>query len=165
MKDTKHPSPVIVEQPELILVGLQATMSLAHNTTMQLWQAFGPLRRTILNKSNRGSYSVQCYADDFMTTPFTPETKFVKWAAVAVTTENDIPNQLEVLKIPKGKWAVFPYKGTTRDFGAFAQYIYSQWLPNSGYQLDDRPHYEFMPEDYLGPNNPQSEEEVWIPIK
>ena len=164
MKDTNQQSPVIEEQQELILVGLQATMSLSHNITMQLWQTFGPLKKSIHNKSNGGSYSVQCYADDFMSTPFTSETKFVKWAAVAVTTEDNIPKELEVLKIPKGKWAVFPYQGTTRDFGKFAQYMYQEWLPSSGYQLDHRPHYEYMGSDYLGTNHPDAQEEVWIPI-
>jgi AraC family transcriptional regulator len=164
VKDTNHPLPVIVEQAELILAGLKTTMSLSHNTTIQLWQTFGPLKKSIHNKSNGGSYSVQCYVDDFMSIPFTPETKFVKWAAVAVFNEDDIPKELEVLKIPKGKWAVFPYKGTTRDFGKFAQYVYQEWLPQSGYQLDHRPHYEYMGSDYLGPNHPDAQEDVWIPI-
>jgi len=43
-------------------------------------------------------------------------------------------------------------------------YIMSQWLPNSKYILDHRPHFELLGAKYKN-NSPDSEEEVWIPIK
>ncbi|HLT33108.1 MAG TPA: GyrI-like domain-containing protein, partial [Aquaticitalea sp.] len=42
------------------------------------------------------------------------------------------------------------------------QYIYGQWIPNSEYELDDRPHFALMGEKY---KDPESEEEFWIPIR
>jgi AraC family transcriptional regulator len=43
-------------------------------------------------------------------------------------------------------------------------YIFNTWLPKSGYQLDRRPHFEILGEKYKN-NNPDSEEEIWIPIQ
>jgi len=55
------------------------------------------------------------------------------------------------------------YKGSSADNSIF-QYIYGQWLPNSNYLLDDKPHFEVLGEKYKN-NDPNSEEEIWIPIK
>ena len=41
---------------------------------------------------------------------FTPETHFVKWAAVQVSKFEDVPNGLEELTISSGKYAVFTFK-------------------------------------------------------
>ncbi|MGK2861531.1 MAG: GyrI-like domain-containing protein [Chitinophagaceae bacterium] len=43
-------------------------------------------------------------------------------------------------------------------------YIFNTWLPPSGYDLDNRPHFEILGEKYKN-DDPLSEEEIWIPIK
>ena len=62
-----------------------------------------------------------------------------------------------------GLYAVFDYKGSSADPSIF-QYIYTDCLPKSEYLLDDRPHFEILGEKYKN-NDPESEEEIWIPIK
>lgn len=42
--------------------------------------------------------------------------------------------------------------------------IFGVWLPASGYTLDRRPHFEVLGEKYKNAD-PNSEEEIWIPIK
>ena len=166
MKNSFQQTPVIKTRPKQLIAGLSTQMSLAQNTTAMLWGKFGPFRKELKSAvKDRGSYSIQLYGEDFMTTPFLPTTVFTKWAGVVVPETVTIPKGLETMVLPEGKWAVFLYKGTANDFGAFAQYIYKDWLPKSGYELDHRPHFEYMPENYLGSNNPEAEEEVWIPIK
>ena len=44
------------------------------------------------------------------------------------------------------------------------QYIFSEWIPQSDYSVDDRPHFEVLGAKYKN-NDPDSEEEIWIPIK
>ena len=75
-----------------------------------------------------------------------------------------IPNEMETLTIESGLYAVFIYKGLPQGFPVLANYIFSEWLPNSDYELDNRPHFEVLPENY-NPTDENSEEEVWIPIK
>jgi AraC family transcriptional regulator len=65
--------------------------------------------------------------------------------------------------LPSGLYAVFDYKGSSNDQSIFL-YIFGSWLPNSGYNLDDRPHFEVLGNKYKN-NDPTSEEEIWIPIK
>jgi AraC family transcriptional regulator len=71
---------------------------------------------------------------------------------------------METYILANGLYAVFQYKGLSSGSAAFYQYIYSDWIPNSEYQIDNRPHFEVLGEKYKN-NDPTSEEEVWIPIK
>ena len=59
---------------------------------------------------------------------------------------------------------VIDFKGSIPDFIKFWQNIHSSWLPNSKFELDDRPHFERLPPSY-NPMRTINEEEIWIPIK
>ena len=71
---------------------------------------------------------------------------------------------MEALTIHKGLYAVFHYKGLTKDFGILMEYIYGQWIHQSVYMLDDKPHFNILGEKYKN-NDPDSEEDIYIPIK
>ena len=58
---------------------------------------------------------------------------------------------------------IFDHKGSSSDHSIF-EYIFSKWLPASKYEVDDRPHFEVLGLNYKN-NDPESEEEIWIPIK
>lgn len=165
MKKPAQPVPEIQFAPKKIIIGLCIQTSLSENKTGELWSAFGPRRKEIKNRIDEGSYSLQLYGKHFLKIPFLPTTVFEKWAGVAVSSKSDIPIGMTVLEIAEGRWAVFIYKGSVSDFGKFSRYIYEDWLPSSGCRLRVAPHYEFMEKDYLGPNHPEAEEKVWIPIE
>ena len=75
-----------------------------------------------------------------------------------------IPQGMEPLIIPAGMYAVFLYKGSSNDGDKVFQQIFGSWLPESGYALDDRPHFEVLGEKYKN-NDANSEEEIWIPVR
>lgn len=156
-------TPKIVSIPVKKLIGYSIEMSLLDNRTQTIWQLFMPRLKEIKNAVSADLFSLQNYPDDYFTN-FTPETIFTKWAAVEVKNFENIPDGFEKLEIPGGKYAVFLHKGNTEMFAKTAQYIYTEWLPNSGFQLDNKPHFEVLGDNYLGHENPESEEEVWIPI-
>lgn len=156
--------PQLIEVNTIHLLGLNIQTSLSENRTRELWRAFGPRQKEIKNRIGSETYSVEIYEAEFDMKNFTPQTKFEKWAAIAVSDFDKIPEGLETLTIPAGKYARFNYKGLFKDYPLFAQYIFQEWLPSSGFKLDDRPHFEVMSEKYFGPLNPDSEEEIWIPI-
>ena len=81
-----------------------------------------------------------------------------------VSSFDAIPKNMKSLTLDKGMYAVFRYKGLAKDFGTLMQYIYGQWIPQSDYVLDDRPHFNVLGEKYKN-NHPDSEEDVYIPIK
>ena len=145
------------------LVGKRMTMTFSDNKTYELWHGFMPRRKEILNHIDNDLYSVQIYTPGFFGN-FDPDAKFEKWAAIEVTDFDKIPEGLDAFTLPGGLYAVFHYKGAASSSAATFKYILGTWLPNSGYILDDRPHFEILGEKYKN-EDPDSEEELWIPVK
>ena len=122
-----------------------------------------PRRREISNSIGMEVYSIEVYSPIFFDN-FNSEAKFDKWAAVRVSDFYAVPEDMETIISPKGLYAIFIYKGPASEGLKFYQYIFMIWLPNSGYELDNRPHFAVMGEKYKN-NDPDSEEELWIPVK
>lgn len=145
------------------LVGQSLTMTFATNKTSELWRGFVPRRKEITNTVSSDLFSIQVYDESFNFKNFNPNASFVKWAAVEVSNFDSVPEGMETFTLPGGLYAVFFYKGLNTDTQIF-QYIYGTWIPDSEYELDNRPHFEILGEKYKN-NDPDSEEEIWIPIK
>lgn len=146
------------------LIGKHCAMSFAENKTFQLWSSFMPRRKEIKNTvDNTNMYSLQFYGTGFFTN-FNPQVQFEKWAAIEVSNFDFVPDELETLVIPGGQYAVFNYKGSHNNGHDVFSYILGEWLPASGYELDNRPHFEILGPKYKN-GDPDSEEQIWIPIK
>lgn len=146
------------------LIGKQIRMSVLEDRTQDLWQSFMPRRNEISNVANKFLYSVQIFDSEKYFDPVSPETEFGKWAAIEVSDYSVIPEGMEPLEIPEGLYAIFDYKGPANAALPFFQYIFQTWIPSSEYDVDNRPHVALMGEKYRG-NNPDSEEEIWVPVK
>ena len=155
--------PRIVAFTEKKLIGCKQNMNYVAYNPVPLWQSFMPIKKEILNSVSTDLFSVQQFPDDFWT-HFNPEKVFEKWAAIEVTNFDDIPDNMHTLVIPNGWYAVFDYKGDGSDAPAFFESIFSNWIPNSDYVVDNRPHFEILGVKYKK-GHPDSEEEVWIPIR
>lgn len=145
------------------LVGSSIKMSLTDNKTGWLWVNFMPKLKDIANQVGQDKYSLQVYGSDYFSS-FDPNREFIKWALVEVPDFDNIPTDLEAFTLKSGQYAVFIHKGDSNAFYKTAQYIFGVWLPNSAFELDDRPHFEVLGSKYKN-NDPASEEEVWIPVK
>ena len=156
--------PIIKTIPEKKLVGKRIKMTLAENKTFELWRSFMPRRKEIRNTLTNDMFSMQIYDPSLDFKDFNLETVHEKWAAVEVSAFEAIPDELESFILAGGLYAVFLYKGNPNDFAETFHYIFRKWLPASDYLLDTRPHFEILGEKYKN-NDPDSEEEVWIPIK
>jgi len=154
--------PRIENLKEKMLVGKRLIMSLANNKTGELWKSFMPRRIEISNNLTNDLISMQVYKPTYFA-DFIPTNEFEKWAVVEVTDFESVPNDMETFTLAGGLYAVFDYKGSSTDSTIF-QYIFGTWLPNSEYLLDDRPHFEILGEKYINAD-PNSEEEIWIPIQ
>jgi AraC family transcriptional regulator len=144
------------------LVGKKITMSWANNQISELWSGFMPRRSEIANRVSEDLISMQVYSE-FHFANFRMTNEFQKWAAAEVSDFEDIPEGLETFILPSGLYAVFHYHGSSNDSSIF-QYIFSTWLPKSGFELDDRPHFEILGSRYRN-NSPESEEFIHIPIQ
>lgn len=147
--------------PSKKLIGMHLTMSLANNRTFELWSKFMPRKKEIKNVIGTDLYSMQIFDANY--NKFNAQSTFEKWAAIEVENFDEVPVGMEILSIPTSKYAVFLHKGPASEGYKTFQYIFGTWLPNSGFELDNRPHFEVLGEKYKN-NEQNSEEEVFIPI-
>ena len=145
------------------LIGKRMKMSFADNKTGELWRIFMPRRKEITNNIGTDLYSMQIYPTFFFDN-FNPEIEFEKWATIEVSDFEIVPYEMATFTLPSGLYAVFLYKGAASAASSTFQYIFGIWLPDSVYNLDDRPHFEILGDKYIN-DDPDSEEEIWIPIK
>ncbi len=153
-------SPVITQLPEFLLTGISVEMSLYNNLTPELWGHFRRAQKQHFTADPEFFYSVNVYPNEYFEN-FNPATPFLKYALVSAEYVGERDLGWEQFSLPGGLYAVFDHKGP--DFSIF-QYIYTQWLPQSGYELDNRPHFEKLPSNYI-PGHPESTEEIYIPIR
>lgn len=144
-------------------VGKRIKMSFSENKTHELWRSFMPRQRQINNIIGMELYSIEVYGQLYFDN-FNPKREFDKWAAVEVMNFDRVPDEMETLTSPRGLYAVFQYKGAASKGAETCQYIYGTWLPESDFLLDNRPHFAVMGEKYKN-EDPDSEEEMWIPVK
>lgn len=144
------------------LVGKRLSMSFTDYRVAELWQSFMPHLKEINNMLSTKLISMAVYSPRHFT-DFSPDNLFEKWAAVEVADFDNVPEGMETCIVSAGAYAVLKYKGLSSDNSVF-QYIHNSWLPASDYILDNRPHLEILGEKYKN-NDPNSEEELWIPVK
>ena len=153
--------PIIKTFPTTKFIGMNSQFSYSNYRIGELWGKFMPRRNEIQNPIGTELFNIQINPDNF---DFNPQTEFVKWAVVPVSDFDFLPEGMQSLIIEEGLYAVFIYKGDQSGIAAFFNSIYTEWLPNSDYELENRPQFEILGEKYKN-NSPDSEEEIWIPIK
>ncbi len=147
-----------------ILAGFARMMTFDQHQPALLWQQLMPRISGFTGRRGKQLYSAEVYENGYFSRPFDPKTPFEKWAAVEFSSAENIPEDLKILIIPAGKYALFTFQGDTAGAGGFYANIYRQWLPENGLIVDDRPHFAVMDEQY-NRHSPDSSEEIWIPVK
>ncbi|MGB0895955.1 MAG: GyrI-like domain-containing protein [Flavobacteriaceae bacterium] len=143
-------------------VGMSKVMSLTNDTTGELFRTFMPRKKEIQNVKNDKVLDLRVYNESYFL-EFNPSSEFEKYVLVECHPITEIPNGMMVYNFIGGEYAVFEYKGLSTDKRIY-DYIFRKWLPQSKYTLDQRPHFEVLgPKTKL--NDPNSEEEIWVPIK
>ena len=155
-------TPRIETLNEKKLIGKRLAMSFANYKISELWRSFTPRRKEITNNLTNDLVSLAVYKPTYFA-DFKPTNEFEKWATVEVSNFDNVPSEMETLTLKGGLYAVFDYKGLNTDDSIY-HYIYREWIPNSDYDLDNRPHFEILGKKYKN-GDPESEEEIWIPIK
>ncbi len=143
------------------VMGMKIQTSIARQETSRLWR---PFRQSIKDQQSLSPeifYSISKYGNEVKNNSFTVETIFEKWAAIE--TQPGIPDGFEKTEIEGGMYAVFEFTGSQMKFHSVLQEFYQNWLPNSGYVLDSRAHFETFDNTY-DPFSESSVEQIWIPV-
>ncbi|WP_048641438.1 GyrI-like domain-containing protein [Cyclobacterium amurskyense] len=155
--------PKIVNIKDKHLLGISCRMSVNNNKTPELWKKFMSILHTISSNKPQEFIALQVYEASYFSSAFDPSKEFDQWACMEVENGKEIHQELTPFLLKGGLFAVFNYKGPSTDHSVF-EYIYGTWIPESQFQLDDRPHFQVMGEKYSN-NSPSSEEEIWIPLR
>jgi len=147
--------------PQKKLVGKRMRMSRSDDRTVALFRSFKPHLGLIEGKLNATIWCLQVYEGALN---FNIDAYFDKWAAVEVNDAAMFPPEMEKFTIPEGLYAVILLQGIHTEALKTLVDFYQNWLSQSPYILDNRPHFQIMGEKYH-PLSPDSEEEAWIPIR
>jgi AraC family transcriptional regulator len=90
---------------------------------------------------------------------------FYCMAGVEVKNLDDVPIYLTAKIIPPAKYIKFIHRGFSNTVGLTYKYIYETWLPQSDYRLSIPYDFELYGEKYKGPDNINSESEIYIPVE
>lgn len=67
--------------------------------------------------------------------------------------------------VPGGKYAVYKFRGSAHQEGEAWSALLRDWLPSSGFQLDDRPCFEYYPKGaYCNGETGEFECELCVPV-
>lgn len=69
---------------------------------------------------------------------------------ITVPPETEVDGEIGKMEVEAAKYAVARFELTVQDFQKAWDWIYGQWLPNSGYQPDAKPYFETYPEEPKG---------------
>lgn len=155
----------VVDSEEILVIGFKADANFQNisEITPQLARQFMPRLNEVKSRKDSFTLSLQNYKRfDFKN--FNPNEMFDKWIGAEVTSLDAVPQGMQPLTISSGRYLVIDFKGSVSDFIELWQKVHSSWLPNSEYELDDRPHFERLSPSY-NPMQEVNEEEIWIPIK
>ena len=157
--------PQIVHLSSRKLTGMQTQTSLSHNAVPRLWQDFIPRRSEIVNVLDNGMIGISGYNTNFRAETFIAASPLEKWATVEVSDFGTPPTGMKNRELTGGEYAAFTHKGGKKNIVMSFEYMYGVWIPDSIYDIDDRDHFEHYPKNYRGPEHPDSELKIYIPIR
>jgi AraC family transcriptional regulator len=122
--------------------------------TSMLWRGFRSKLADMLPELPDYLYSVQLHTEEFGKIT-------LRWAAFEFS--DSIPENMQLLEIPAGLYAVFLFRGGPAGFEDFLRKQVSEILPSLNLKPDQRPWFQRMGKAF-NPFSEESEEEVWIPV-
>lgn len=154
--------PRIEDRKTLLVAGLmKAYTAETANQIPQLWQELTPHFGKIPGQVDRKAYGVLYNLKK--------NGDFAYLAGVEVSSASDVPDELNVVRIPDVTYAVFPHAGHVSNLKETMSAIWNEWLPASGLRSTHTD--EEMPDmveqygEAFDPATGTGDMEVWVPIK
>jgi AraC family transcriptional regulator len=138
----------------------QEYMESGKSIMTEIWYQFENEISDIKNKVEPGRY----YSISFF--PVEWELNgFYHMVAVEVTDFEEMNPILVGKTIPPSKYVKFIHKGRANKVNLTYDYIFQTWLPQSKRHLSHPIIFEYYPPTYRGPDDDESESEIYLPIK
>jgi AraC family transcriptional regulator len=156
----KNIEPEVVDLDSIYLVGLATLDRSSPALITELWAHFPNEINLIQNRIIPEKY----YQVVFWPDQYDLDGCFLM-CAVEVTALNKVNLNLVGKHIPPARYLRFIHKGFSCKVGLTYKFIYESWLPQSNYRLSLPYNFEVYGEKFLGPDNPESESEIYIPVE
>jgi AraC family transcriptional regulator len=153
LEETNVEQPKITTLPGFKMVGMAYKGKNQNGEISQLWDRLIPREAEIQDKSPNGwSYGVSANFD-----AATGEVEYI--AGLDVHSTDNVPQGMMAYEVKANQYAVFPT--TLKTIRQTFDYIYGEWLPQSGYQRGPGPDIELYDETFSGGD---STFYVYIPV-
>ncbi|MEZ7890507.1 MAG: AraC family transcriptional regulator [Candidatus Wallbacteria bacterium] len=157
--------PKIITKKAFKVIGIRKQTCLKNNIIPQMWNEFFPRVGEIKNREGIDYYGI-CETNDIDTADlFNDETFFNELVCVAVKNFDHIPAGMVTKEIPEQKYAVFTHKGPLSTLRSTYDFIYKTYFPKSGHEIVRADDFELYDDRFTGPNEPNSEFDIYVPIK
>lgn len=120
------------------------------------WQRFSPYIGNVPGQVGRTTYGLCCNTDG--------QGHFDYVCGVEVSSFADLPPELQRVRVPAQRYAVFAYQGHVSGLRAVAYTIWNKYLPNSNLEIADAPDFERYGND-IDYTTGMGKFEVWVPVK
>jgi AraC family transcriptional regulator len=105
------------------------------------------------------------YGIEFYTQEFFEDRKWFYMACKEVKDLSYVPITIVGKSIPAHKYLVFSCRGGVAEIVNTLQSAYHEWLPSSGYVVEERFDFELYDERFKGPNHPETVIDLYVPIR
>lgn len=161
---TVHPK--ILELPEIKVAGIRGETTLRDNRLQELWGRANSLYSQIPNRVPNGRAFGICEAcaENTLYT-MNDDILFTEVAGTEVSSFEGLTDPFVPKVIPGGRYAVFTHRGTLQMLPQTFDYIWGTWFLTTKEELDWREDFELYDERFLGYNHPDSEVDLYIPVR
>lgn len=161
---TVHPQ--IVTMPEIKVTGIRGETTLSDIKLRELWNQVNHMHRDIphLVEGGRGFGICEACNENTLYT-MNDWVLFTEVAGYEVDSFEDLPPQFVRKILPAGKYAVFTHRGSLRMLPQTFDYIWGTWFLTTDEELDWREDFELYDNRFLGYDHPESEIDLYIPIR
>lgn len=150
-EDVKSYDVSVVELDSFEIKGMSTFIDDNPEDITKLWDKYSLVDK----KQNDDYYQLQYWSKDID----------LKGFFVMVGRKDGDDLSLTAKKLPRAKYLKFVHKGLSNEVYLTYKYIYQTYLPKSDYKLSMPYAFEVYGRDYLGPDNPNSRSEIYIPIE
>ncbi len=156
----KNNEPEIIELGAICLIGMQTLVREDFSIITRLWYRFHEIYHQIDNR---------ILPEKFIQLSYIDETSDLKqfYCMVAVESENleRVEGMFIAKTLPSAQYLRFIHKGRSDKVELTYKYIYQTYLPKSEYKLTLPYEFEYYGDNFCGPENEDSESEIYIPLK
>jgi len=152
--------PKIIRLDKLYLAGVCVFGNADKGLFSHTWDIFLKINVGIKWKDERKTYGVEFFTEERY-----QEKKWFYMVAMELADLSSIPINMTGKVIPANTYAVFTAKGGIKNLPKTSQYAHDEWLPKSKYEEADWFEFELYDERFKGTDNPESEIDIYIPIR